>query len=237
MKKLLTLTASILAINTLVACGPAQLPNAGPASTVRSQSAPSAKTAGDTVKAGSTELKQQSKGQAKTLAPFAYPETLNPVSRDLSTTEIMSIARYGYDSMQRASSYESGYNIGRSTLEQLSRQNAFIAKIAIAATDPQMKYESAYKAAERALIFIANNRQITIPSVCDLVRDMMNAAKTYEDGTRMGYGTMSLIRSNGTSDRIRNEIDYAVRAAQNAAYWEDSYNILYSSYGNIRYMN
>lgn len=233
MKKLLSLTAVMLAASLLAACGPSQL--ATPA-TVRSQTA--AKPASEAAKAGTTELKiPAAKGQAKPLAPFAYQAVLNPVSRDLSTSEVMSIARLGFESMERARTYEDGYNLGRATLETLARQNAFVAKVGIAATDPQMKYESAYKAASRALVFIANNREISIPSVCELIRDMMNAAKTYEDGSRIAYGTMAMIRANGASERIRSEIDYAVRAAQNARYWEDAYDILYTSYGRIRAMN
>lgn len=240
MNKLLPL--SLLVMATLSACGP-QMPapsmiNAG----VRAQSAPAQvrslnlrKADSPSVKAGSPELSiTQSKGQAKPALPFEI--RLEAVRRDLSTNEVMTIARAGLDSMERSSTYESGYNVGRSTLETLARHNAYIARLAVAATNPEMKYETAYKAVAKALSFIANNREITVASACDLVREMMNHAKTYEDGSRIGYATMAFIR-NTASTSVRSVIDSSVRSAQQARYWEDAYNILFNAYGSIRYMN
>ncbi len=148
----------------------------------------------------------------------------------------MTIARIGLTSMERARTYEDGYNIGRSTIDSLARQNSYIARLAQAATNPQMGYESAYKAISHSLSFIANNREISISNACDLVRTMMGAAKTYEDGARMGYGTMSFIRQSA-SPSITAVIDSSVYAAQSARYWEDSYNLLFNAYNSIRYMN
>ncbi|PKL75155.1 MAG: hypothetical protein CVV27_16855 [Candidatus Melainabacteria bacterium HGW-Melainabacteria-1] len=138
--------------------------------------------------------------------------------------------------MERARTYEDGYNIGRSTIDTLARENSYIARLAQAATNPQMGYESAYKATAHALTFIANDRQISISAACELVRQMMGSAKTYEDGARMGYGTMDFIRQSA-SYSIQSVIDSTVRAAQSARYWEDSYNLIYNGYGSIRYMN
>lgn len=239
MHKLFTLSLlSLTSLTALSACGPIQMsPAQLQPQQLRSQSAPNqSKASSESIKAGSkAELQiNQSKGQAKPVITFEI--RLEPSARDLSTSEVMRIARLGLDSMERASSYESGYNIGRSTLDSLSRHNAYIARLAIAATNPEMKYESAYKATAKALAFIANNREITIPNACDLVRDMMNHAKSYEDGSRIGYGTMGFIRQTASAS-IRTLIDSSVRSAQTARYWEDSYNILYSAYGSIRYMN
>ncbi|HEY9842374.1 MAG TPA: hypothetical protein V6D23_18070 [Candidatus Obscuribacterales bacterium] len=238
MKKLLTLTASLITLNLLVACGPAQLPGAPvrsmtAASQLRSQHA--GKPESETLKAGSSELGiNHSRGQAKPAVPFTLDRM--PAARDMSTTEVMRIARLGLDSMERASSYEDGYNVGRSYLDTLARQNSYVARLMQAGTNPEMKYESAYKATAKALTFISSNREISIPSICDLVRDSMTAAKTYEDGARIGYGTMGFIRQTA-SYSVRSVIDSSIRSAQDAYYWEDSYNILYRAYGEIRYMN
>lgn len=245
MKKVLSISASLIAINLLVACGPSQmLPVRSMSSinTLRAGSTPTAgartlnleKQASPNVKQGTTELNQQSKNQAKPAAPAQL--TLEAARRDLPTSSVMTIARIGLDSMERARTYEDGYNIGRSTLDSLASQNSYIARLAQAATNPQMGYESAYKAVAHALTFIANDRQISISAACDLVRQMMGSAKTYEDGARMGYGTLAFIRQSA-SPTIQSVIDISVRSAQSARYWEDSYNLLYNAYGQIRYMN
>ncbi|PKL75154.1 MAG: hypothetical protein CVV27_16850 [Candidatus Melainabacteria bacterium HGW-Melainabacteria-1] len=183
MKKLLIITLSLSSL-TLIGCGQVPSQNAAlpvmrmSAAQTQARSLNLAKPTSQTLKAGSPELGiNQAKGQLKPVAPFDV--RLEAVRRDLGTNEVMAIARIGLDGMERAKTYEDGYNIGRSTLESLSRHNAYIARLALAATNPEMKYESAYKAASKALAFIANNREITIYNACDLVRDMMTAAKTW----------------------------------------------------------
>lgn len=242
MNKLLTLSLlSLTTLTALSACGTPQIPVA-PSQTVVAQNAQTisvskkTKPTTESIKPGDKSEIQinGSKGQTKPDTPFEL--NLMPPARDLSTTEVMKIARFGLDSMERSSSYESGYQVGRSTLDTLARHNAYIARLAIAATNPEMKYESAYKATAKALAFIANNREISIPSVCDLVRDMMKVAKTYEDGTRIAYGTMGFIRQTA-SQSIRSVIDSSISSAQAARYWEDAYNTLYSAYGSIRNLN
>lgn len=239
MKKMIAV--SILSLSILSACGQAQMP-AQLAGGVRSMSASNplqaptvSKPASTTVKQGTTALHQmQSKGQPKQAAPVNA--SLTPERRDLPTSSVMTIARIALDGMQRARTYEDGYNIGRSSLDTLASQNSFIAKLTQAATDPQMDYESAYKALQLGLTFIANNQNISISSACDLVGNMMNSAKSYEAGARMGYGAMGFIRQSA-SIGIQAVIDSSYRSAQAAAYWEDSYNIVKNAFGQIRYMN
>ncbi|MEZ0371689.1 MAG: hypothetical protein ACAI44_21535 [Candidatus Sericytochromatia bacterium] len=245
MKKIFALSMTLISLSTLVACGPSlPMRNFAAAPGVRSMSAaPSTgarplnltKQPSVNVKPGSSQLPvHQSKNQPKQIAPLTL--SLNTAARDLPTSDVMTIARIGLDSMERARSYEDGYNIGRSTIDSLARQNSYIARLSQAATDPQMDYESAYKAEAHALTFIANNQQISISAACDLVRNMMGSAKSYEAGARIGYGTMAFIRQSA-SYSIQTVIDTSVRAAQYSSYFEDSYNTLYSAYGQIRYMN
>lgn len=244
MKKIVSISLSLIAANVLVACGPTQMMpnNVAAQNAIRSMSAANSgartlnlnKTASPNVKQGTTELQMQSKNQAKAAAPLQI--TLEPARRDLPTSSVMTIARLGLDNMERARTYEDGYNIGRSTVDTLANQNSYIARLTQAATNPQMGYESAYKATSYGLSFIANNRDISIANACDLVRQMMNGAKTYEDGARMGYGTLAFIRQSA-SPSIQAVIDSSVRSAQQARYWEDVYNILNSAFSSIRYMN
>ncbi len=242
MPKLLTLAFfSLTSLTALTACGMPTAPVA-PAQDVSAKNAQvtsvskNTKPSTDAIKPGDkSDIRiDGSKGQAKPITPFEL--NLRPPSRDLSTTEVIKIARSGLDFMERSSSYESGYQAGRLTLDTLARHNAYIARLAIAATNPEMTYESAYKTTAKALAFIANNHEISIPSVCDLVRDMMNVSKSYEDGTRIGYGTMGFIRQTASLS-IRAVIDSSIRSAQAARYWEDAYHTLYSAYGSIRHMN
>ena len=239
MKKMIAVT--VLSLSMLSACGQGQMPaQLAAQNAVRSMSAnplarasATAKPTTNTVKNGSTALNQQSKGQVKPVAPLTAAQT--ELRRDLPTSDVMTIARIGLDSMDRARTYEDGYNVGRSTLDSLARQNSFIARLTQAATDPQMDYESAYKALQLGLTAIANNQQISIANACDLIGNMMNAAKSYEAGARMAYGTMAFIRQSA-SYSIQAVIDASVRSAQSARYWEDSFNILKNAYGQIRYM-
>ncbi|HEY9842373.1 MAG TPA: hypothetical protein V6D23_18065 [Candidatus Obscuribacterales bacterium] len=243
MKKMIAL--SLISASLLVGCGP-NLPmrNFAAAPGVRSMSTAPAtgarplnlnKSDSPAIKSGAPSLQiSQFRGFPKQAAAFQI--SIDPTRRDASTSEVMTIARIGLDGMERARTYQDGYNIGRSTIDSLAGQNSYIARLTQAATNPEMKYETAYKAVAKALAFIANNRDISVSSTCDLVREMLNAAKTYDDGARIGYATMAFIRQSA-SPSIQAVIDASVRSAQTARYWEDAYNILFQAYGSIRNMN
>ncbi|PKL74562.1 MAG: hypothetical protein CVV27_19870, partial [Candidatus Melainabacteria bacterium HGW-Melainabacteria-1] len=101
MKKLISISLSVMSLSLLVACGPSQMPirtlapnniqsmraaNPFPSQTTTNK-APS-----NNLKQGINALNQQSKNQPKQSAPVP---TLAPASRDLPTSSVRTIARLG----------------------------------------------------------------------------------------------------------------------------------------------
>lgn len=243
MKKFLAV--SVISLSLLSACGQGQVPmtNNG----VRSMSANPLQASNSShqidlnkpaggVKAGTSGLQiAQSKGLPKQAGTLSI--RIDPVQRDLSTSDIMTIARIGLSGMDSARTWQDGYNVGYQTLQSLAAQNSFIAKLGVAAVAPQMGYEAAYKVVAAALNFIASNQQISVSASCDLIRGFMNTAKTWEEGARIGYASMAFIRNNGASPSITAVIDASVSTAHAAHYWEDAYNILNNAFAQLRSMN
>ncbi len=250
-----SLIASLLAISALSACNQTPLMQA-PLNAQRQASqnlrAPlaafssnTAKPESNAVKSGTSELQaRESKGQPKASAPVstsvAAPgdnEALASRSRgSLSPREISALARIGLQSMDRTRTYDDGFRVGYQSLQELARENSYIARLAMAASSPQMKYESAYKAVAHALTFIAEGRDISVRSAVILIRQMMNSAKTWDDGTQMGYATIDFI-SQTAQPGMRTILQATKRSAQSTRYWEDSYKIIYDAYGQLQDMN
>lgn len=173
-----------------------------------------------------------SKGEAKTSGPLPVAPQQ---ARNVGGQQIIAVARMGMQSMDSARTYQDGYNAGVQALQSLASQDTYMARLGLAASSPEMKYESAYKVVYSALTYIASGRENTIPSICDASRQMMDSAKTYDDGARIGYAVLGFIRPSANSS-IQFMIDSSVRTAQASRYWEDAYRTLYSSLGQIRNM-
>lgn len=198
------------------------------------------KAESDAVKQGEpTDLQAvRSKGERKNVAPAPSMtvESPEPIARSASRShELQSIANIGLRAMDRARSWEDGYNIGYETLRSLARDNVYIARLGLAAAKPAMKYESAYKVVAHALRFVAEGQEISIYSAVTLIGSMMDSAKSWEDGARIGYSTMEFINETA-QPHIRSVIHAAVRSARAAEYWEDAYHILFDAYAQIRNM-
>lgn len=236
-------------IATLSACSAA--PAMGPAAPqfrqpLQRMSAPmqrmaSSKADAEKVKLGEpTDLQAvRSKGEAKNVAPApSLANELNeqPIARNASRShELQSIANIGLRAMDRARTWEDGYNVGYETLQSLARDNVYIARLGLAAAKPSMKYESAYKVVAHALRFIADGHEVSIYAAVTMIGQMMDSAKNWEDGARIGYSTMEFINETA-QPHIRNVIHAAVRSARAAEYWEDAYHILFDAYAQIRNM-
>lgn len=202
----------------------------------------SSKAPSETVKHGNSELTAKAtQGTPKQAAPApqAPAGEIPALPRhrgNLSQSEIATMARIGLRSMDRARTWESGYEIGYQTLRSLSRENSYIARLTAAAVRPQMKYESAYKATAHGLEFISRNRDISVHSAVTLIRQMMDSSKTWEDGARMGYATIDFI-SQTAEPGIRRVLQSTRYSAKAARTWEDAYHVMYEGYGQVRYMN
>jgi hypothetical protein len=167
-------------------------------------------------------------------APISYQQ----VSRNsgLDPQAIATIAQIGLDSMNRARTWEDGYKMGVRTLQQLSQNDSYLARLGLEMEKPSKQYESAYKAVAYTLQMIASGQNITIPGVCELVSRTMGAAKTFEDGGRMGQAALSFIRQTAGVN-ISAVIDAGLASADAARTWNDHFNVIQSTVQRIRYMN
>lgn len=248
MKKQMNLIlSSMIALATLTACGQSQMPLTQnirtnmPAQNIltpnRVGTFSTSKSGANAVKSGDKELKVPStKGQPKNAAPLpkTSPQTTpsNSRARRGMDSEITTMARLGLRAMDRTRTWEDGYNVGNQTMRTLSSQGSYIAKLATAASRPAMKYESAYKVLAHAMRFISEERHISINSTVNLIRKMMDSAKTWEDGARIGYATIDHI-SRTAEPGMRRILQNAERTARSANYWEDAYRILMDTYTEI----
>lgn len=167
-------------------------------------------------------------------APIAYQQ----VSRNstLDPQAIATIAQIGLDSMNRARTWEDGYKMGVRTLQQLAQNDSYLARLGLEMEKPSKQYESAYKAVAYSLQMIASGQNITIPGVCELVARTMGAAKTWEDGGKMGQAALAFIRQTAGVN-ISAVIDAGVASAEAARTWNDHFNTIQSTVQRIRHMN
>lgn len=229
MKK--SLLTALAAVALLPACTAAPLTQAGADQTAQALAAKSMKektgAAGDRgVLGGETKTA----GTATKRASFKVD--IPAVSRSLSPSDIRSVCNSTLRSMDAATTWQSGAEIGLATVRNLSStsQNGdykgAIFQMTGKAYDAAKTWEDAYKIVALGLRFVTNDKPYEKRDFFNLGLSMMDATKTWESGSKVGHAildyTIWLYQNDGTASlaRITNDQAHAART------WEDTYKTI-----------
>lgn len=138
---------------------------------------------------------------------------------------VAAIANFTLKSMDAARTWESSAQIGYRGLEDLGRQNVYLANLAYRCAKASSTWEEASKIMMMALSNIANQVPNTADNSIDLVIRMMDTAKTWDSGSKVGYAALEFIGSTDNVE-VRNLLGSVYRAAKAARTWEDSYRTI-----------
>lgn len=138
---------------------------------------------------------------------------------------VAAIANFALKSMDSARTWESAAQIGYRALEDLGRQDVYVANLSYRCAKASSTWEEATKMMMMGLSNIANQVPNSADNSVDLVLRMMDTAKTWDSGSKVGYAALEFIGSTDNMD-IRNLLATVYRAAKAARTWEDSYKTI-----------
>ncbi len=249
MKKFASIAAStLLLVSTLTACGTqTSIAPVLQDNTVQAQSASkvtlsfnkknstATKTPSNAVKNATFTVGNKSdKGQAKKADSLVVKFTAPSNKNDLSPQEAASISRYTLSSMNQASTYQEGYNIGIQALGSMAGNgnNVYIARVAWAAANATNDWQDGFKMIAAALNQIGGETPNTAYATVNLVIKMMGTAQTYQDGYKAGYAAMQVIGQTDNKS-VRIITDLALRQAGSTTDWQNGYNVLVNAFGQL----
>mgnify|MGYP001559742148 CR=1 FL=1 len=243
MKRLNLLVAGIFAVSALTACGSQTSMDPSLLALDTQVSAQAAKQITlNMVKKNSTEIKKSTlkikeknstklvkKDAEKAVVKFTAPTGKN----DFDSQNLAMIARFSLSSMNAASTYSDGYNIGIQALSQMASQGAYVARVSWASGNATKDWTNGYKVVSASLNHIANERPNTPAEICNLVITMMNQTGDYSDGYRVGLAALQVM---GQTDNytVKSIIDLAIRQAESMSQWQDGYNVIQNALAQLR---
>ncbi len=197
-------------------------------------------------KKNSTEIKNDSKAKIKEknsltksdkkgdklVVTFTAPSGKN----DLDSQNIAMIARYSLNSMNQATTWMDGYNIGIQALSTMAGQGVYVARVSWSAANATKNWDNGYKMVAAALNHLANERPNTPAETCTLVLTMMGATtgvQGWMDGYKGGYAALQIM---GQTDNpgVKSIIELALRQADSTREWRDGYNVLINALAALR---
>lgn len=183
------------------------------------------------VKVKETAAKKDN-GAQKSVKDVAVKFSAPSGKNDIASQNYAMVARYSLQSMNQATTYQSGYQIGIQALSSMASQGVYIARVTWSAANATKDWQNGYKAVAAALNHIASEKENSAYNTCQLVITMMNSANTYEDAYHEGFAALQVI---GTTDNyaVKNITDLALRQAQSATSWADGFNTLKNALNSL----
>ena len=152
--------------------------------------------------------------------------TFKDIKASNSSEQIVAAtANFALRSMEQARTWDSGAQIGYKALEDLGRQDVYVAKLTYYAAKAAKTWEDAYKIMVLGLSNIASQTPNTPKSSCDLVLTMLDKVKTWESGAKSGYAAIEFIAQTDNAE-VKNFLNTVYRSAKAAKTWEDAYKTI-----------
>jgi hypothetical protein len=159
-------------------------------------------------------------------------------SRSLYTEDdARSIARMALFRMEQALHYTSGNTTGYDALKliiaKLGKNNLF-ARVGYAGANNFISSENAFKVLVVTLDHVANDRPMTGPASFAAYRAMMEQTTNWQDGSKVGYEILGLLRTDYPDASIRQLADTAFGQARQAGGWEPAFKLILSAFDEMK---
>jgi hypothetical protein len=118
-------------------------------------------------------------------------------------TQIPIAARKALTLMNESSSFEESYDIGRLTLQSMSRDGVYIADLGTGAALASRNWQNGFKFLVVVLQHIAESRPTTSQKACEVLEIIMNSSSSWEDAYSAASAGLRIVKSK--------EDDYAVK--------------------------